>query len=72
MTTTTIAHPAPTTTTEKKPLPCAGCGEPSGSISAGTGSPVVRERETGRYYHVRCRPGTPSGKATAVVFAGVV
>ena len=53
--------------TEKTPRSCTGCGEPAGSISGGTGYPVVRERATGRYYHVRCRPGTPSGKA-AVVF----
>ena len=71
MATTTIAHPAPPTTTAKTPRPCAVCGEPAGSISAGTGYPVVRERESGLYYHVRCRPGTPSGKA-AVAFAGVL
>ncbi len=62
------AHPP---TTAKTPRPCAGCGEPAGSISAGTGYPVVREHATGRYYHVRCRPGTPSGTA-AVLFAGVL
>ena len=71
MSITTIAHAAPLPTPEKPRRTCAACGEPSGSISAGTGFPVVRERETGRYYHVRCRPGTPSGKA-AVVFAGVL
>jgi hypothetical protein len=72
MATTTIAHPAPHPTPEKPPTTCAGCGEPSGSISAGrTGFPVVRERVTGLYFHVRCRPGPPSGKA-AVVFAGVL
>ena len=70
MDTRSLAHPAPTTT-EKTPRLCAGCGEPAGSISAGTGFPVVRERETGRYYHVRCRPGTPSD-AAAVLFAGVL
>jgi hypothetical protein len=44
---------------EFKPLRrCAKCGEPAGSISAGTGAPLVREREDGHYYHVRCRPGT--------------
>ena len=68
MITTESSAPAHPPTTEKTPRPCGGCGEPSGSISAGTGFPVVRGRETGLYYHVRCRPGTPSGKA-AVVFA---
>jgi len=42
---------------------CAGCGKPAGSISAGTGYPVVRERATGRYYHVRCRPGAVAAAA---------
>jgi hypothetical protein len=69
--TTTIAHPAPRPTTEKTPRPCAACGEPSGSISAGTGFPVVRECATGLYYHVRCRPETPPGK-TAVILADVL
>ena len=71
MDTTTIAHPALRSTTAKMPRPCAGCGEAAGSISAGTGYPVVRERESGLYYHVRCRPGTPSGKAAAGVLAAL-
>jgi hypothetical protein len=38
---------------------CAGCGEPAGSISQGTGAPLVKARRTkeGRFYHVRCLPG---------------
>jgi hypothetical protein len=36
---------------------CAGCGEPSGSVSEGTGFPVVCDRESGRMFHVRCLPG---------------
>ncbi len=72
MDTRSLAHPAPRpTATEKTPCLCAGCGEPAGSRSNGTGFPVVHERETGRYYHVRCRPGTPSGKA-AVLFAAAL
>ena len=71
MATTKSSAPAPHPTTAKTPRLCAGCGEPAGSISAGTGYPVVHERSTGLYFHVRCRPGTPSGKA-AVVFAGVL
>ncbi len=65
--TTESNAPALRPTIEKTPRPCAGCGEPSGSISAGTGYPVVRERSTGRYFHVRCRPGTPSGAAAVVI-----
>ena len=71
MATTEFIAPAPRSTTEKTPRPCAGCGEPAGSISAGTGYPVVRDRESGLYFHVRCRPGTPSGKAAAVVLAAL-
>jgi hypothetical protein len=41
----------------REPRCCAGCGEPSGSISEGTGFPLVRDRESGRMYHVRCLPG---------------
>ncbi len=67
MATTESSAPAPTTT-ERMPLPCAACGEPAGSISAGTGRPVIRDRESGLYFHVKCRPGTSSGVA-AVVFA---
>ena len=37
---------------------CSGCGEPAGSISQGTGAPLVEDRRTdGRFYHVRCLPG---------------
>ena len=38
---------------------CAGCGEPAGSISQGTGAPLVKDwrTEEGRFYHVRCLPG---------------
>jgi hypothetical protein len=38
---------------------CAGCGEAAGSVSEGTGFPLVRDRHgDGRLYHVRCLPGT--------------
>ena len=38
---------------------CAECNEAAGSVSRGTGFPLVRERRTdGLLYHVRCLPGT--------------
>jgi len=38
---------------------CAGCSEAAGSVSEGTGFPLVRDRRgDGRLYHVRCLPGT--------------
>ena len=41
----------------REPWGCAGCGEPSGSISEGTGFPLVRDKESGRMYHLRYLPG---------------
>ena len=38
---------------------CAACGEAAGSVSEGTGFPLVRDRHgDGHLYHVRCLPGT--------------
>jgi hypothetical protein len=38
---------------------CASCGELAGSVTEGTGFPLVRDRHgDGRLYHVRCLPGT--------------
>jgi len=33
---------------------CAECGEAAGSISAGTGRPLVLDRESGEWRHVNC------------------
>ncbi len=38
---------------------CTGCGEPAGSISEGTGAPLVRSREDGEHYRVNCLSGFP-------------
>ena len=51
-------------TEERFPKRCAGCGEPGGSISAGTGKPLVGKKG-GPMYHVRCKPG----RAAAAVLA---
>lgn len=37
---------------------CEACGERAGSVSAGTGFPLIEDRSDGRMYHVRCLPGT--------------
>jgi hypothetical protein len=38
---------------------CDGCGEGAGSISLGTGAPLVKDRRTNEYfYHVSCLPGS--------------
>jgi hypothetical protein len=36
---------------------CTGCGESAGSLSEGTGAPLVRSREDGERCHVKCLPG---------------
>jgi hypothetical protein len=36
---------------------CGGCGERAGSISAGTGRPLVRDKASGRWFHLSCKPG---------------
>ncbi len=53
-----VAHPAHPPTPEKPRRRCTECGEPSGSISQGTGFPLVREKVSGNFFHVRCKPGT--------------
>ena len=57
------AHPSATTTDKPRRRSCEACGEMAGSISAGTGAPLVRDRETGAYFHVRCHPGTIAAAA---------
>jgi hypothetical protein len=37
---------------------CGGCGERAGSISAGTGRPLVRDKASRRWFHLSCKPGT--------------
>lgn len=52
---------AETTTTGTRPVRhCAKCGERAGSISAGTGRPLMRDNITGEFFHVNCRPGAVS------------
>ena len=35
---------------------CEECREPSGSLSEGTGRPLVRDKQSGFWYHVNCNP----------------
>jgi hypothetical protein len=55
MTTTTIPEPARADTRQVRT--CEGCGERAGSISAGTGRPLVREKASGLWFHLSCKPG---------------
>ena len=50
---------------------CEACGERAGSISAGTGRPLVRDRETGGFFHVSCKPGAVSFGAGLTGLSGL-
>ncbi len=65
MDTSSLAHPA------HRPNPrrvryCAKCGERAGSISAGTGRPLMRDNTTGEFFHLNCRPGAVDGIGAAL------
>jgi hypothetical protein len=55
--TTTTSVPEPTRTGSRRVLCCEGCGERAGSVSAGTGRPLVRDKASGRFFHLSCKPG---------------
>jgi hypothetical protein len=50
---------------------CEGCGERTGSVSAGTGRPLVRDRESGRFFHVSCKPGAVGFGAVLAGLSGL-
>ena len=45
---------------DRSPKFCAGCEEEAGSISAGTGAPLVGKKG-GPFYHADCQPGVAPG-----------
>ena len=55
--TMTPTIPEPTRTDTRPVRSCEGCGERSGSISAGTGRPLMRDNASGHFYHLSCKPG---------------
>lgn len=67
ITTETIARK---TETRKAPSLCAKCGKPAGSISKGTGFPLVSDRNgNGGMVHVKCAARVQS--ATTVLAGGL-
>jgi hypothetical protein len=55
MTTTSVQE---ATRTGARPVrTCEGCGEKAGSISAGTGRPLVLDKASGLWFHLSCKPG---------------
>jgi hypothetical protein len=69
-TTTTIPESA---TTDIRPVRCCeACGERAGSISAGTGRPLVRDKASGHWFHLSCKPGAMrSGEFLSRIGAGL-
>jgi hypothetical protein len=54
--TTATTIPEPSRTDTRPVRCCEGCGERAGSISAGKGRPLVRDRESGLFFHLSCKP----------------
>jgi hypothetical protein len=69
MDTTTIAESAATDTRPVRT--CEGCGERAGSISRGTGRPVVRDKASGQWFHLTCRPGAAGIGAALASLSGL-
>jgi hypothetical protein len=55
--TTTTTIPELATTTRRPVHCCEGCGEKAGSVSAGTGRPLMLDKASGRFFHLSCKPG---------------
>ena len=69
-TTTTIPEPARADT---RPVRCCeACGERAGSISAGTGRPLMLDKDSGRFFHLSCKPGTAGIGAALASLSGLV
>ncbi len=64
--TVTTSVPEPTRTGTRPVRYCAKCGERAGSISAGTGRPLMRNNTTGEFFHLNCRPGAVGGIGAAL------
>jgi hypothetical protein len=54
--TTTTTIPEPAATDSRQVRCCEACGERAGSVSAGTGRPLVRDKASGHFFHVSCKP----------------
>ena len=50
---------------------CEGCGEKAGSVSAGTGRPLVRDKASGLFFHLSCKPGAVGIDAALAGLSGL-
>jgi hypothetical protein len=69
VTTTTI--PEPTATGTRPVRCCEGCGERAGSVSAGTGRPLMLDKASRRFFHPSCKPGAVGIDAALAGLSGV-
>jgi hypothetical protein len=68
-TTTTIPEPAGADTRPVRT--CASCGERAGSISPGLGRPLVLDKDSGRFFHLSCKPGAAGIGAALAGLSGL-
>ena len=69
MTTTTIPE---ATKADTRPVrSCEGCGERAGSVTAGTGRPLVRDNASGLFFHLSCKPGAAGIGAALARLSGL-
>ena len=73
MTTQTILRDGAAEVADTRPVRCCeACGERAGSISAGTGRPLVRDKASGHWFHLSCKPGAMrSGEFLSRMGAGL-
>jgi hypothetical protein len=50
---------------------CEGCGERAGSISRGTGRPLVLDKASGHWFHLSCKPGAAGIGAALAGLSGL-
>jgi hypothetical protein len=71
-----LAHPARPSTEFPDPTPrpvrcCGTCGERAGSISRGTGRPLVLDKGSGQWFHLSCKPGAAGIGAALASLSGL-
>ena len=72
MTTETILRDGAEKVADPRPVRCCeACGERAGSISAGTGRPLMRDKASGRWFHLSCKPGAAGIGAALASLSGL-
>jgi hypothetical protein len=72
MTTQTILRDGADKVADTRPVRrCEGCGERAGSISAGTGRPLMRDKASGHWFHLSCKPGAAGIGAALASLSGL-